>query len=127
MLRTRLTLKPGRPGTKELLAEYGDRLLCVRYRYDDEREIRYKTAEVIVQEAPWSPARPFAPTDIVELRIRPKERTLLHAAHLLGARPTPARTWRTTYAVAAILHLTPRATHPPSTHRHRTAHLAVAR
>ena len=75
-LRTRLTLKPGRPGTKQLLAEYGDRLLCVRYRYDDERHLRYKTAEVIVEETPWTPTAPFAPTDIVDLRIRPQERTL---------------------------------------------------
>ena len=116
MLRTRLTLKPGRPGTMDLLGEYGDRLLCVRYRYDTERQTRYKTAEVIVEEAPWSPTQPFVATDIVELRIRPKERTLRHAARLLGARPTPTtHTWRTTYAVARILLLTTRATRPPST------------
>ena len=117
MLRTRLTLKPGRPGTHDLLAEYGDRLLCVRYRYDAEQQLRYKTAEVIVDEAPWTPAHPFAPTDIIELNIRPKERTLRHAARLLGARRTPTtQTWRTTYAVARILHLTTRATRPPAPH-----------
>ena len=115
-LRTRLTLKPGRPGTKQLLAEYGDRLLCVRYRYDDERHLRYKTAEVIVEETPWTPTAPFAPTDIVDLRIRPQERTLRAAAYFLGARPAAAtHTWRTTYAVARILHLTARATRPAST------------
>src|SRR5262245_6475037 len=116
MLRTRVTLKPGRPGTKTLLAEYGDRLLCVRYRYDDTRAVRYKTVEVIVEEAPWSPTHPFAPTDVVELRIRPDERTLHHAAHLLGARRTPTRhIWRTTFAVAAILRLSTRATRTAST------------
>jgi hypothetical protein len=124
VLRTRLTLKPGRPGTKNLVAEFGDRLLCVRYRYDEDRHIRYKTAEVIVEEAPWSPARPFAPTDVVELRIRPQERTLRHAARLLGARHTPAtHTWQTTYAVARILHLTTRATRPSIAYiAHRTNH-----
>ena len=111
MLRTRVTLKPGRPGTKTLQAEYGDRLLCVRYRYDDERALRYKTVEVIVEECAWSPTHPYAPTEIIDLRIRPEERNLRHAAHLLGARRTPTRhTWRTTYAVAAILHLASRAT-----------------
>jgi len=116
MLRTRLTLQPGRPGTQDLLAEYGDRLLCVRYRYDADQQVRYKTAEVIVEEAPWTPTHPFAPTDIIELRIRPQERTLRHAARLLGARHAPtAHTWRTTYAVARILHLTTRATRPAST------------
>src|SRR5262249_12946847 len=83
MLRTRLTLRPGRPGTKDLVAEFGDRLLCVRYRYDDEHHLRYKTAEVIIEAAPWTPARPFAATDVIELRIRPQERTLRHAARLL--------------------------------------------
>jgi hypothetical protein len=67
-----LTLQPGRPGTKALLAEYGDRLLCIRYRYDDEILRRYKTVEVIVEETPWSPPPKFAPTDIIELRIRPQ-------------------------------------------------------
>ena len=113
MLRTRLTLRPGRPGTKDLVAEYGDRLLCVRYRYDDERLRRYKTVEVIVEEAPWSPSRPLAPTDMVELRIRPQERTLRAAARLLGARRIPTtHTWRTTYAVARILQLTTRVARP---------------
>jgi hypothetical protein len=31
--RVRLHLKPGQKGTKQLLAQYGDRLICVRYRY----------------------------------------------------------------------------------------------
>jgi len=26
--------QPGENGTKQLLKEYGDRLVCVRYRYD---------------------------------------------------------------------------------------------
>jgi hypothetical protein len=116
MLRTRLTLRPGRPGTRDLVAEYGDRLLCVRYRYDTDRHRRYKTAEVIVAETQWTPPSPFAPTDIVDVHIRPQERTLRAAAHLLGARPAPTtHTWRTTYAVARILHLATRATRPTST------------
>ena len=35
--RVRLHLKPGQKGTKQLLAQYGDRLICVRYRYDARR------------------------------------------------------------------------------------------
>ncbi len=37
-------------GTKKLLAQYGKRLVCVRYRYDEERRERYKTVELIVDE-----------------------------------------------------------------------------
>jgi len=32
-METRLTLRPGVPGTKSLLARYGERLICVRYLY----------------------------------------------------------------------------------------------
>ena len=52
---TKLTLKPGQRGTKKLVKEYGDRLVCVRYRYDDENNMRYKTVELIVDTTQWSP------------------------------------------------------------------------
>ena len=54
-MQTRLSLRPGQKGTKKLVAEYGDRLIAVRYRYDADRQRRYKTVELIVQESPWSP------------------------------------------------------------------------
>jgi hypothetical protein len=54
-MRTRLVLKPGQRGTKKLVAEYGERLIYVRYRYDIERRWRVKTIELIVHEGPWEP------------------------------------------------------------------------
>src|SRR3990172_9148001 len=54
-VRTRLKLQPGQPGTKKLVAEYGERLVCVRYRYDAERHKRLKTVELIVEEVDWRP------------------------------------------------------------------------
>ena len=42
-LRTRVSLKPGRPGTRALLARYGDRLVCVRHRYDKRSGRSFKT------------------------------------------------------------------------------------
>lgn len=54
-MRTRLKLKPGQRGTKKLQAMYGDRLICVRYRYDAEHGRRLKTIELIVDEKEWSP------------------------------------------------------------------------
>ena len=56
MLKTRLTLAPGANGTKKLVERYGDRLVCVRYRYDRERRTRIKTVELIEDESPWMPA-----------------------------------------------------------------------
>ncbi len=48
--RVGLHLKPGQKGTKQLLAQYGDRLICVRYRYDAQRKKRFKTVELLVAE-----------------------------------------------------------------------------
>ena len=68
--RVRLHLKPGQRGTKQLLAQYGDRLICVRYRYDAERKKRFKTVEILVAERDWEPPRPrFADDQIVGLRV----------------------------------------------------------
>jgi hypothetical protein len=36
----RLKLKPGQKGTKRLVAEHGDALVCVRYRYDEQTGLR---------------------------------------------------------------------------------------
>ena len=49
----RRILKPGQKGTWKLLEEYGERLVCVRYIYDDEKQIKLKTAEIIVEKKPW--------------------------------------------------------------------------
>jgi len=38
-VETRLTLRPGQPGTRKLLDKYGERLVCVRIRYE-ETELR---------------------------------------------------------------------------------------
>ncbi len=53
-MRTRLHLKPGQKGTKQLLSQYGDSLVCVRYRYDAQRKKRVKTGEIIVAERDWN-------------------------------------------------------------------------
>ncbi len=47
------TLLPGTNGTKSLLKQYGEQLVCVRYRYDKRKQKRYKTAEIIVEEKDW--------------------------------------------------------------------------
>jgi hypothetical protein len=62
-----LHLKPGQKGTKHLVEQYGDRLVCVRYRYDAARKKRIKTVELVVAESDWEPR--FAPDEIVALRV----------------------------------------------------------
>ena len=69
-MRTRLHLKPRQKGTKQLLAQYGDRLVCVRYRYDAQQKKRFKTVELIVAEREWDPpASRFADDAIVGVRV----------------------------------------------------------
>jgi hypothetical protein len=55
VIRTHLKLNPGLRGTKKLLAEYGDRLVCVRYRYNEAQKKRFKTVELIVEAIAWRP------------------------------------------------------------------------
>ena len=68
-MRIRLTLKPGQRGTKHLVEEYGDRLVCVRYRYDLRRHKRYKTVELIVAESNWH----IAPDMVVGVQVAYEE------------------------------------------------------
>ncbi len=44
-MRTRLHLKPGQKGTKQLLPQYCDRLVCVRHRYEAQCKKRFKAVE----------------------------------------------------------------------------------
>lgn len=68
-MKTRLVLRPGDKGTKKVLNEFGERLYCVRYRYDEVGRRRIKTAEIILEEVAWEP--PHHPRyDSVRVRIR---------------------------------------------------------
>ena len=53
-MHTSTTVQPGQRGAKKLAAQYGDRLVCVRYRCDAQRQKRVKTIELIVEEWPWT-------------------------------------------------------------------------
>lgn len=67
-MRTRLTLQPHQDGAKYLLIQYGERLVRIHYRYDEERKRRIKTVELIVEENSWEPS-PYAPSTPVGIRV----------------------------------------------------------
>jgi len=93
-METRLTLRPGQAGTKKLLARYGERLLRVRYLYDEKAERRLKTVELIVETVPWRPAKRRArrrDDEIVPVRIAYGEVDLRQRAKRLGAVWRPAQ------------------------------------
>jgi hypothetical protein len=53
--------------------------VCVRYRYDMQRRVRYKTVELIVETTPWNPQQRNArrePHDLVAVRIDYSETSL---------------------------------------------------
>ncbi len=54
-MQIKLSLKPGQHGTLKWLDKYGDKLVAVRYRYDEEKRKRYNTVEIIVEESTWLP------------------------------------------------------------------------
>ena len=58
-MKVNSTLAPGRKGTKQLTEQYGEQLVCVRYRYCSSKQRRYKTVELIVDEQEWVPDNDF--------------------------------------------------------------------
>ena len=99
-MRVRLKLKPGQRGTKHLLKQYGDRLLCVRYRYDEKTRKRYTTVELVVAEEPWQPHR-FKPDDIVLVKIAFDELDLRQKIKDAGGRWSKStKTWKLPYKTA---------------------------
>src|ERR1017187_2154569 len=95
-------LKPGRKGTRKLLREFGPRLVCVRYRYDERKRTRMKTVELVVEEVPWIPGsarRVFVDVKYGEVRLRAAMRNA-------GGRGSPEkRLWEIRYDRAVKLGL----------------------
>ena len=91
-MKARLTLRPGQRGTKRLMAMYGDRLVCVRYRYDVERQKRVTTVEIMLEETDWTPNPKKKQTPrraepvVVGVRIDLNERDLQRAVKAAGGK-----------------------------------------
>ena len=68
-----MKLRPGDRGTKKLLAQYGSKLVCVRYRYDDVARKRFKTIELVVDEVFWKPEPPPNSKVFVKVKWNDKE------------------------------------------------------
>jgi hypothetical protein len=86
-METRLTLRPGQPGTRKLVDKCGERLVRVRYVYDPAGGRRLKTVELVVESVPWK-ARGRRPRrqddDVVYVRIAYHETDLRERAKRLG-------------------------------------------
>lgn len=82
---TRLKLKPGQRGTKALVDQYGEALVCIRYRYDDASRTRIKTVELIVERKQLSSSKKgIKDNEIVPVQIAYGEKQLGRKIRSLG-------------------------------------------
>jgi hypothetical protein len=85
-MQVRKKLKPGQDGTRSLLDKYGDQMVCVRYRYDEERRLRYKTVELIVETVPWEPLAEIQADTVVGLKVSLQEIELQSKVRQVGGK-----------------------------------------
>ena len=103
-MRIRSILKPGQRGTKRLVEQYGESLLCVRYRYDEASRKRLKTVELVIEESDWSPK--IASEAIVGVQVAFREADLQQKVRQAGGKWNPARrVWELRYDRAIALGL----------------------
>jgi len=105
--RVRLHPKPGQKGSKQLLAQYGDRLVSLRYRYD---------SQLLVAERDWQPPRPrFAHDQIVGLRVTFADVAVRDRAKQVGGTWNPERkVWQLRYDRVVALGLNGRIVDKPA-------------
>ena len=104
------------PGTKNLHDQYGDRLVCLRYLYDEVGGKRLKTVELIVETAPWigKPRKSRRQDhDMVAIRIAWDESELRLAVKNAGAIWRPRqRVWELDWKTVRELKLQDRVCGP---------------
>ncbi len=84
-MEVKATIKPGLNGTKKYLQQYGDQLVCVRYRYDKQRNRRQTTVELIVDEQDWKKGYNIKPDQVVAIKIGFGETDLREKVKAAGA------------------------------------------
>ena len=109
-MRIKRVVKPGQPGTKKLVERYGENLVCVRYRYDEERKRMFKTIELIISDMPWQPNPGKVPINkMMNLRINIDEVELRKRVKTAGGKWNPKQqVWHLPYKQVVELGLTNR-------------------
>jgi len=96
--------------TKRLVAQYGQNLRNVRYRYDAEQCKRFKTVELIIEKSFWQPPKKRISNDqIVGVLIGVKEVELQRKVKSAGGKWNyNQRVWEIRYDQVVKLELTDR-------------------
>jgi hypothetical protein len=89
------TIDPQDPGARRWAQEYGERLLCLRYRVDPRTRKRLTTVELVVDAAPTLASLPVA------LRIAWHETALREAVKTAGGKwDASSKLWMLAYGAA---------------------------
>ena len=113
-MKTVTVRRPGQPGTKRLHQQFGSRLICVRYRYDEKRRMRLKAVELVIDEQPWIEGIRFDPPVVppqptigpVMVPIGYQEKELRRQAAAAGGKwLAEERVWQLDYEAAVRLGL----------------------
>jgi hypothetical protein len=108
---------PGDRGTKRLVAQYGDRFVCLRYIYDAASGRRRRTIELLLEDEDWTPQKSgMHPDQLVGVRVDYDETALRQAVKGVGGRwDRVLQVWVLSHRDAVALDLAGRVTHaaPP--------------
>jgi hypothetical protein len=80
-------MNAGEKGTKKLVERFGDRLVCVRYRYDYENMRKMKTVELIIEEGSLPKTSSRIPLNkIMKLSVAYEEFSIRRLIRSVGGR-----------------------------------------
>ncbi|MEN8171201.1 MAG: hypothetical protein ABFS08_13345 [Pseudomonadota bacterium] len=97
------TIQPGEMGSKQLYQQYGEKLVCVRYRIDKLLQKRYTTVELIVAEKPFFSRTPHIN---VWVKINYDEVDLRQQVKAAGAKwLSEEKVWEMNYEIAKNMKL----------------------
>ncbi len=88
-MRVGQTLRPGQKGTRRYVDRYGDRLVCVRYRYDESQRRRFTTVELVVEDGEWAPT--LRPETVVAVHVAWGEKAVAARIKREGGEWDPGR------------------------------------
>jgi hypothetical protein len=113
---TTTTMRPGQKGTKSLTKKYGDQLVCVRYKYEQETGRRITTVELIEEQSDWNDdttttatAAPASPQSRLGVKVEYWETDVRNQVKAAGGIWRPRqKLWEMRYEDVVALGLEPR-------------------
>lgn len=112
---TRRKINAGEPGSKKYLEKYGEKLVCVRYKYDEEKSERVTTVELVESKGTGKRKAGIPYNKKVLVKINFDEHGLRNDIKMYGGRWNPdLKLWETNYKTASELNITSRIKQEPN-------------